>query len=284
MRFGLDVATIGEWSEPRRLVELAVAAEAAGWDGFFVWDVLLAEPEDAPVADPVVALAAIAAVTSRLRLGAMVTPLPRRLPWEVARELATLDGLSGGRVVFGAGLGWRDDEFERFGDGAGLQARAARLDAGLAIVDAIWSGEPVTTEGDHYHLDRVRLLPRPVQRPRIPTWLATGWPRRAPLRRAMRWDGVYLMTENQATRRRVTPDDVRAVAALVAAERTSQEPFDIAANVFTPDEPDGGLAITAAMADAGATWTVELTPDSMDEHLALIRRGPPRGLGEGRSR
>ncbi len=283
MRFGLDVATTGDWADTRRLVELAVAAEAAGWDGFFVWDILLPEPEDAPVADPVVALAAIAASTSRIRLGAMVTPLPRRLPWEVARELAALDGLSGGRMVFGAGLGWRDDEFARFGAAVDLTARAGRLDAGLAMVDALWSGEPVTLGGDHYHLDGVRFLPRPVQRRRIPIWLATGWPRRAPLRRAMRWDGVYLMTENQASRRRVTPDDVRAAAAVVAAERRSSAAFDMAANVLTPDEPDGGLEITAAMADAGATWTVELTPDSIDEHLALIAR-PASGSNEVRSR
>jgi hypothetical protein len=85
------------------------------------------------------------------------------------------------------------------------------------------------------------------------------------------------------TGRRVTPDDVRAVSASVAAERRPKGPFDIAANVFTPDEPDGGLAITAAMADAGATWTVELTPESIDEHLALIQRGPPTGFPDARS-
>jgi alkanesulfonate monooxygenase SsuD/methylene tetrahydromethanopterin reductase-like flavin-dependent oxidoreductase (luciferase family) len=276
MKFGLDVATTGDWSDPRRLTALAVDAEQAGWDGFFVWDIFLADDDAVPVADPWIALALIASATSRIRIGALVTPLPRRQAWEVARQTATLDVLSDGRVTFGAGLGWREAEFERLGLPSDRRTRARQLDESLYLVDRFWSGEPTSLNGDYYRIDSVQLLPRPVQRPRIPVWLATGWPHVAPLRRAIGWDGAYLMTQHQGTNLRIAPDDVREVAALVAAERSSLEPFDIAVNVFTLEEPDDGVAITAAMASAGATWTIELTPPTFEEHRDLVRRGPPR--------
>jgi len=128
MRFGLDVATNGAWSDVGTLADMAADAEVAGWDGFFVWDLLLAKANAAEaVADPWIALAAIAQRTERIRIGAMVTPLPRRRPWDVARQAATVDRLSRGRLVFGAGLGWQDDDYARFGEDADPRARAARL-------------------------------------------------------------------------------------------------------------------------------------------------------------
>jgi alkanesulfonate monooxygenase SsuD/methylene tetrahydromethanopterin reductase-like flavin-dependent oxidoreductase (luciferase family) len=275
VNFGLDVATTGEWGDIRRLVALAVEAEAAGWDGFFPWDVFLTD-DDSPVADPWVTLAAIASSTTRIRLGAMVTPLVRRNPWEVARTVASLDQLSGGRMVLGVGLGSGIREFERLSLPVDLRQRAEYVDEALDIIDRLWAGQTVTARGGHYTLDGVAISPLPVQRPRVPIWTAAGWPRRRPLRRAMRWDGVYLMTNNQLTDERLTPAEVAGVAALIRSERTAQTPFDIAANVFTPDEPDGGLAITRAMAGAGATWTLELTPATFEHHEQLVRRGPVR--------
>lgn len=275
VRFGLDVATTEGWSDIGQLVELAVAAEASGWDGVFLWDIFLPEDEAHPVADPWVALAAIATVTRRIRIGALVAPLPRHQPWDLARRIAALDHLSQGRVTFGAGLGWQAGELERLGLPSDLHSRVERLEEGLELIERLWTGEEVTFSGRHHQLTSVRMLPRPVQRPRVPTWLAAGWPRTAPLRRAMRWDGVYLMTDHQVTGERLSPDDVRDVAKLVAAERGAS-PFDIAANVSTLEEADGGRRVAAAMAEAGATWIVELTPETVDEHLALIRRGPSR--------
>jgi alkanesulfonate monooxygenase SsuD/methylene tetrahydromethanopterin reductase-like flavin-dependent oxidoreductase (luciferase family) len=274
MRFGLDVATDGPWADPRLLVELAREAESAGWDGFFVWDIFFPEEATDPVADPWIALAAVGAATSRIRIGAMVTPFPRRQPWDVARSLVTLDHLTDGRALLGAGLGWRAEELDRLGLAADMRSRVERLEEGLLIVDRLWSGEPFSHVGRQHRLADVQVLPRPIQRPRIPIWLAAGWPRTAPLRRAMQWDGVCLMAEHQFTGERISPDDVRAVAALVGLER--QDAFDIAANVATLEEADGGRSVAQAMADAGATWIVELTPETVDEHLALIRRGPPQ--------
>jgi alkanesulfonate monooxygenase SsuD/methylene tetrahydromethanopterin reductase-like flavin-dependent oxidoreductase (luciferase family) len=281
---GLDVATDVEWSDPRLLVDLAVEAERAGWDGFFVWDILLAEDNAAtPIADPWVTLGAIAQATARIRIGAMVTPLPRRRPWDVAREVATLDRLSEGRVVFGAGLGWQAAEFARFGEEADLAARATALDEGLEIVSRAWTGEPVSFSGTRYQVDGAILLPTPLQRPRPPIWLAAGWPRRRPLERAARWDGVLVMTEHQERHDPITAGDVREVVDAVKAYRGDLAGFDIGVNVLTSELGDAeAAAAVEAMADAGATWVIELTPLTVDAHRALIARGPLPGSPPGR--
>jgi len=266
MKYGLDVGTTGEWGDVRLLVELARDAERAGWDGFFVWDVLLTD-DNIPVAEPWVAMAAIAGATQNIRVGAMVTPLIRKRSWDVAKQAAAIDVLSDGRFTFGAGLGSGDTEFQRLGLTVDLRERADLMEQSLAEIDRIWRDEPSGS---------VRMLPLPVQRPRIPVWLAAGWPRTRPLRRAATWDGVYLMTNNQETGQRLRPDEVAAAADFVKAQRGDLTGFDIAANVETLEHSDGGRAINAEMAQAGATWTLELTPETVEEHRRLIRRGPPR--------
>ncbi|HEX6656402.1 MAG TPA: TIGR03619 family F420-dependent LLM class oxidoreductase [Candidatus Limnocylindria bacterium] len=278
IHYGLDVATTGEWADPNVLVELAVAAEAAGWDGFFTWDILLPEGDQTtPVADPWIALAAIAARTQRLRIGALVTPLPRRQPWTVAKQVASLDVLSGGRVIFGAGIGWKADEFTRFGRPSDAATRAEMLDEALQILDAAWRGDDVSFSGTHYTVDGVVLHPLPVQRPGPPVWLAAGWPRRRPLRRAARGEGVYLMTDNQATHQRLSADDVRDAVAAIRELRGDMAGFDVAVNADTGDlTTDAAVEAVQSLADAGATWIVELTPETLDEHRALIARGPVR--------
>jgi hypothetical protein len=111
LRFGLFFPPFAGLAEPGRVVELARAAERSGWDGFFLWDHILALPGMA-VADPWVTMAAVAQSTARMRLGMLVTPLARRRPWVLARQTATLDRLSGGRLVVGVGLG--DDSIGEF--------------------------------------------------------------------------------------------------------------------------------------------------------------------------
>lgn len=108
--------------------------------------------------DPWIALSAIAARTKTIRLGTSVTPVARRQPWQVARDLATLDRLSGGRVILGAGLGRRPD-YEQFGYPWSLKWSAARTDEALSIVNRLWTGNPVTHEGEHFQLTDVVLLP-----------------------------------------------------------------------------------------------------------------------------
>jgi len=191
MRFAVGVPTVREYGDPPLLLELATSAERAGWDGVFLWDHLVYRPGD-PVADPWTTLAAIAAATSTIRLGVCMTILARRRPWKVARETATLDVLSGGRLVFGVSLGsLGQEEFEAFGEDPDPRVRAERLDEGLEIVSGLWSGEPFSFRGRHYRVDQTVFRPTPVQAPRIPVWVAGQWPNRRPFRRAARWDGVF---------------------------------------------------------------------------------------------
>jgi alkanesulfonate monooxygenase SsuD/methylene tetrahydromethanopterin reductase-like flavin-dependent oxidoreductase (luciferase family) len=276
VKFGLDVPVTGAYADVHCLVDLAVEAEAAGWDGFFLQDVF-SGPEQA--VDPWVSLGAIAVATRRLRLGVFLTPLPRRQPWEVARQALTIDHASGGRLIFGAALGFDEREFTNFGLDPDPKVRAAQLDESLDVLTGLWSGEPYTASGDHYGLRDAQLLPKPLQQPRIPVWTAAGWPARRPLRRAAHWDGVYLMTDNQRTGKKVTATDVAAVRAFVDRQRAGIEEtsaFDIATNGLaqSPDDPR-----VRALAEAGATWWVEHDDNQgLASYRQRIRSGPPEAV------
>jgi alkanesulfonate monooxygenase SsuD/methylene tetrahydromethanopterin reductase-like flavin-dependent oxidoreductase (luciferase family) len=132
-RCAVGVPNVGPFGDPLLLVELAVAAEDHGWDGFFVWDHLLYHDQRWDVADPVAVIAAVAARTARIRIGILVNVLARRRIGEVARESVTVDLLSGGRLVVGAGLGSLAAEFTAFGESADARQRAARLDESLDL-------------------------------------------------------------------------------------------------------------------------------------------------------
>jgi alkanesulfonate monooxygenase SsuD/methylene tetrahydromethanopterin reductase-like flavin-dependent oxidoreductase (luciferase family) len=174
---GIFLAPFDELVDPRTLAELARSAEARGWDGFFLWDHVAYRPPVRALADPWVALAAIACSTGRLRLGPMVTPLSRRRGHKLARETVTLDHLSRGRLTLGVGLGSdRNDELEPFGEVVDARERARLLDRGLERLNSFWAGE---------------FQPPPLQRPRLPVWVAARWPHRRPVRRAARWDGLF---------------------------------------------------------------------------------------------
>ena len=112
MKYALNFPNFGDYSNPRELAELALDAEKAGWDGFFLWDHMTFEKgSNIPFVDPWVALSAIAMKTEHLSIGTWITPLPRRRPWKVARETVSIDHLSGGRLILGVGLGAPDYEF-----------------------------------------------------------------------------------------------------------------------------------------------------------------------------
>ena len=193
MRYGVYVPNFGEYGDPHNLIALAPDAERTGWDGFFLWDhLLLYRHSDIPVVDAWVALAAIASHTERLRLGPVITPLARRRPWKVAREIVSLDHLSRGRAVLGVGLGAPPDaEFECFGEDPSDRVRAQKLDEALTVVDGLVRGEPFSHRGDNFRIEDVKFVPRAVQTPRVPVWVAGFWPNKPPMRRAARWDGVF---------------------------------------------------------------------------------------------
>lgn len=263
MRYGICLANIGTFSDPLVPIELAQAADVNGWDGVFTWD-HLAFVWGAPAADPWTVLAAIAATTERLRLGTAVTPVARRRPQVLAHQVATLDNLSGGRVIFGAGLGGSPGEFERFGEPADAKVRAAMLDEGLDILRRLWSGEEVTHHGDHYTADGVTLAPLPVQA-QVPVWI--GGNRPASLRRAAKWDG-WLADSADPTGMTLSPEDVaRSIEAIGRGDG-----YEVA----VLGERDRGDP--AAYERAGATWWLENLHDrrgNRDELLALVTAGPP---------
>jgi alkanesulfonate monooxygenase SsuD/methylene tetrahydromethanopterin reductase-like flavin-dependent oxidoreductase (luciferase family) len=209
-----------------RLLTMGREAEAAGWDGFFLWDHIGSSDVFAvPVHDPWIALAALTATTSRIRLGPMVTPVARRRPWKLARETVTLDHLSHGRLILGAGLGFPPDvEFGSFGEPTGARERAELLDEGLTILDRLWSGEPATFHGRHHTIEEVTFLPRPVQRPRIPVWIAGMWPNRAPFRRVARWDGVFPIAMSEGEPCPITPDAFTEAIRFTRSLRGSDAP------------------------------------------------------------
>jgi alkanesulfonate monooxygenase SsuD/methylene tetrahydromethanopterin reductase-like flavin-dependent oxidoreductase (luciferase family) len=148
MRSGLWLPLFEELADPCVVARLASEAEELGWHGLFVWDQMRWREPIRHVADPWITLAAVAAATERLKLGPMVTPLPRRRPAKVARETATLDGLSGGRLILGVGLGGDQfaAEFSKTGEQVDDRVRGEMLDEALEILTRAWSGEPVNLE------------------------------------------------------------------------------------------------------------------------------------------
>ncbi len=276
MRYGLFLPNFGPFGDARCLAELAARAEAAGWDGFFIWDHMLFSPTHAyPMVDPWVALTAVATATERIRLGAMLTPLSRRRPWKVARETVSLDHLSRGRLVFGAALGYPPDaDFQFFGEVSSVRERARMLDEGLDLLTRLWSGTEVRYEGEHYRVGPVTFLPTPVQRPRIPVWVAGWWPNKLPYQRAARWDGVVPEMADW-TLPRVA--DVAAMTSYISEYRQSPDPFDV---VMNGHDCWGHQPEMADYAQAGLTWWLErVDPErafSQHEAGALIDKGPPR--------
>ena len=264
MRYAVSIPN---FTEPGELVDLGVAAEASGWDGVFYWDHLYAGPAaPMPVADPWVVLGALAARTSRVLLGPMVTPLPRRRPQKVAREAVTLDRLSGGRLVLGVGLGSPLEEFSAFGDDAAPPVLGERLDEALGVVTGLWRGTPFDHEGTHYTVRDAQFLPAGA----VPTWVAATTPHRRPLRRASRFDGVVLATVTPARGiDPVTPDLLSAAVDEVARRRGDLDGFEVV--VLCPAVPAPGEV--AAYAGAGATWL--MVTGWIDSLRALITAGPP---------
>jgi alkanesulfonate monooxygenase SsuD/methylene tetrahydromethanopterin reductase-like flavin-dependent oxidoreductase (luciferase family) len=265
MRSGLWLPLFEELADPGVVARLAADAEERGWHGVFVWDQLRWREPIRQVADPWITLAAIAAATEEVMLGPMVTPLARRRPAKVARETATLDRLSGGRLILGVGLGGDQfaGEFSKTGEQVDDRVRGDMLDEALEILLAAWSGEPVNHRGRHYLVDDVQFLPRPVQRPRVPVWTAAFPGNVKPLRRAARYDGFFPVNlEN-------VDQFARAVAAVRDLRGDNTAPYDVAVELRPGTD-------VAPYAEAGATWWMtELEPGvSLDEVRGVIREGP----------
>lgn len=268
LRHAIHLPLFGALADPRTIASMARAAEQAGWDGLFVWDHVLS-PVDGEweIADPWIVMAAAATATERIRLGPMVTPLPRRRLIKLARETVTLDRLSAGRLILGLGTGrdnWR--EYSAFGDDGDPRRLGRVLDEGAAVLTALWSGETVTHRGAVV-VDGVRILPGPVQQPRIPVWFGTNRTEGTPIERAARYDGVFPLGFPNG----MDASGVARIAAAVEALRGSRDGFDIAVGTRPGHMPDADLLA------AGGTWAMhEFWPgDRPEQVLRVIEAGPP---------
>jgi alkanesulfonate monooxygenase SsuD/methylene tetrahydromethanopterin reductase-like flavin-dependent oxidoreductase (luciferase family) len=245
------------WGDAATAAELATAAEDAGWDGFFVWE---------PVwgVDAWVALTAAAMRTSRIRLGTMLTPLPRRRPWDLAGQTAALDNLSGGRVILSVGLGAVHEGWLAFEPDPGRRARAEMLDEGLAVLAGLWRGQPFEHDGKHFRVRPTDFMvpPPPVQRPRVPVWVVGAWPAPRSMRRAARWDGWLpnvVPAEPGGEQPAATPSLVREATAeirrLRAADGLDMAGYDVIVEGSTT--PETMAAEVDRWRGSGATWYLE---------------------------
>ena len=289
MLYAVSLPNFDEHWHPRTLARLAREAEEVGWDGFFIWDHMLFNPyKGLAISDPWVALAAIALNTQRIRIGPMVTPLPRRRPWKLAREVVSIDHLSNGRLILGVGLGAPPrEEFEFLGEESNDKVRAAKLDEGLDVLTGLLSGQKFGYQGEHYQIEETVFLPQPVQA-HVPIWVAATWPHKRPLRRAARFDGIFPISENA----NLTPAMLQETVSYIRQHRETDAPFDVVAAGATPgNDPARGEEIVASYAEVGANWWMEdvsmwrfkawnswLEPYvwPKEEIEERIRQGPPK--------
>jgi len=264
------------------IIELACEAEEAGWDGIFYWDGIYIEGAG-PMYDPWAVLAAIAMRTRRIRMGLILTPPSRRRPWKLARETVTIDHLSQGRLILPVGLGALDDGgFTKVGEATDRKTRAQLLDESLEILTGLWSGQPFSFHGQHYHVEEMTFLPPPVQTPRIPIWVVGAWSSKKSMQRVVRYDGL-LPSKFGATSSAdniIAPTDIRAMKAYVEVYRTLTTPFDIVQEGQTPgDDPQKARDIIAPFVEAGITWWTESMWDfsgDLDKIHTRVKQGPPR--------
>lgn len=293
MRYGVTLPNLGIAGGPAALVELGREAEQAGWDGVFVWDAvwsqewhehLAVDPERAATWDPWVVLSVLAATTTTIRLGPMVTPPSRRRPWKLAHETATLDRLSNGRLVLPVALGWAPDgAFAKVNEEAGRRLRAERLDEALDILAGLWTGKPFSHDGPHYQVRELQL-PASQQQPRIPVWVVALWPNRRSIGRALRWDAILpaVVAPDGSASGTALPDDVAAIRAFADEQGRDATSFDIVVEGNTSRDRVKARDKVRPYADAGATWWLEgvwsflYEPEgALDRLRARLRAGPP---------
>ncbi|WP_440989024.1 LLM class flavin-dependent oxidoreductase [Haloarchaeobius baliensis] len=268
---------LGDLATPTNMLEYAVAADEAGWDGVFMADGLYPE---FPSVDPWTTLAGIATRTSDVVLGTWITPVCRRLPWQLAHDLATLDRLSDGRVLLGAGLG-SEGNYTTFGEEWDPKRLARRYEEVLEILTELWTGEHVDHDGEFYTLDGAVLPYTPVQEPRIPILLGCWWPNRNPFRRAADWDGImpaapsFWGSEGEQGEPVTGTVEEELTEMLAFYREHTDEPKELLLPVDIPEAPADFAALCR---EVGATWLLTsslLDDESHADNLARIREGPP---------
>lgn len=231
MEIGVHIPQVGRAARPETVATLARAAEAAGFDSLWVFDHVVLQkdqestypysadgklgfPPTLDFVEPLTLLTYVAAITSRIRLGTSVLVLPMRQPVLNAKILASIDHLSGGRVILGGGVGWWKEEFEVLG--VPFERRGARMDEYLQLLRKLWGDEWVQFRGEFYECVDWTCNPKPVHG-QIPIWL--GGENKRQLERAGRYaDGWHATAKSLPTLR----EDFATVRA--AAERAGRDP------------------------------------------------------------
>jgi probable F420-dependent oxidoreductase len=275
----------------------AKRAESVGFDSvwasdhfFYTFERYGLEPDPIASLEPLTALAGLAVVTDRVRLGTLVLCAPFRHPSIVAKMAATIDQLSDGRLDLGVGAGWLEREFEAFGFGfGGVGERFAALEETLEVLDALFSGAPAEMDGPTVALRGARLLPGPVQQPRVPIWVGgKGGPRLLDLaaRFADGWNTVW----------RMNPDDYadRVAAVREACERAGRDPatFRLSVGLYSlvgEDERDyhalferGRAAMPGGAIDGDSPerWRADTLSGTPDQAIEQIQRFAELGVEE----
>ena len=253
--------------DARQIMESAARAEQHGWDGIFVWEPLWG-------VDAWVSMTAAALATSSIKVGTLLSPLSRMRPWQVAAKSATLDHLSGGRLILSVGLGATDTGFESFGEVTDIRRRAELLDESLAIVTGLWRGQPFTYAGKHYRIGESTFPhkpPAPVNDGRVPIWVVGLWPNRRSMARAMKYQGIIASVRNERGEPgHLKPADVRAIREFAGA----------GVDIVVEGEGEASHSV-GEWQDAGATWYIESLwqeqfADDIQERIhARLQNGPP---------
>ncbi|MFX1326121.1 MAG: LLM class flavin-dependent oxidoreductase [Promethearchaeota archaeon] len=279
MKFAIYTPNFGNGVNPLDLAEFALEAEKAGWDGFFLWDHLVfMEGLNVPVLDPWVALSAIAMKTKKIKLGPLITPIARRRPWKLAREVLSLDYLSNGRLILGVGLGAPEYDFVTFGEDYDNIIRAKKLDEGLTVLLGLLSGEEYSYEGEYYKIRNVKFFPSPVN-DRIPIWIAGMWPNKKPLQRAAHYDGVFPISSSWSEQ--ISSNDVKQIIEYISLYRKRKNDFDVIITGETPSNRADATRIIEPFEKEGVTWWCESInlfrfKNSEEKMLERIRQGPPK--------
>lgn len=294
LNHGLLLWNTAELAEAEVLVEWAVEADEAGWDGVFFGDHLIypitASEERQALFDPWISFAGIATRTENIKLGTWITPVPRRQPWQLARNLATLDHLSEGRVILGAGIGTTPD-FTKFGQQYDKRRLAEKFDEALDVITGLWSGEPYNYEGEHYTVDDAVLLPTPVQEPRIPVVIGGWWPFKAAFHRGARWDGIApnwpsMIQEDAEIDVSELPAHIQeAIAQRRSHEEEVEEMLDYyhgltdePGEIMLPKMAGMGTGFIERCQELGVTWLLHRGDQGSagrSDYLQFIREGPP---------
>ena len=265
VRFSVGLPQNLTSEDPRILSAYAIRAEALGFEGLWTLDSALGGPTGhTPLLDGIHLLSHAAAVTERPRLGVAVIVMGRRQPALLARELATVDRLSGGRLVVGVGLG--APEGESVAElGFPADRRVRRLVEGVGVMRALWAGEEASFDGEVWRFSRATVEPRPIQRPGPPVWFGAG--REPALRRAARLGDGWIGSGSSSV------EDFGRQAAFVrsALEQEGRDParFAIAKRVYVAVEDDEQIA----RARLGAVIDAMYGASGLGERVAV--GGPP---------